>query len=210
MEEASAVMGLAPVQITANDGTILRTGKRVAIESRQLTVEARTLLEKSIRSGHVPFAPIQANVYRLHADRPLRFDPANPLSTDIEATIEFLQNHSGPVVVHSLPFLAWKLHEKRFYASQDAIDFMRVNVGVLERSSSSTGIPVDWTRANTILFLNGIWGRLCVPMPFKSRVQLLVETARFIKSRPGHVSPLIMMSLLANKVFYKRSYIALP
>lgn len=210
MRETNAVLGMAPVRIVNNDGALLRLGKRITVTEPSVITSSDRLLKMVIGCGHIPFAPIQANIYRIDVAHPLRFNPDHAMSADLEATLDFLRDNPGPVLVTAEPFLAWRLHSKRFYASQDATEFAEVNMSVVEQASASTGIRVNWGTANAILFLNAIYGRMCIPMPLTDRWRMFADMVNFIRKRPGGISVISLAKFVTNKLLWNKSYLALP
>lgn len=211
MKQSGAVLGMAPLSIATEDGSSSREGARISIHGGQALIGSHELLHKVVRTGRLPFAPLQANIYRLFADRPLRFDtdPAKALNTDIESTVAYLLDHSGKVALISKPFLVWKEHAERFFATQDPWFVMRETRASLRRVGEATGVPVNWTSANAISLLTSAY-ELSRKLPLPDRIAFVSRVFWQMKSEPGGVSIWKFLSFTLNKLLRNRSYLSLP
>ena len=211
MKQSGAVLGMAPLSIATEDGSSCREGARISIHGGQALIGSHDLLHKVVRTGRLPFAPLQANIYRLFADRPLRFDtaPSKALNTDIESTVAYLLDHSGKVALISKPFLVWKEHAERFFATQDPWFVMQETRASLRRVGEIAGVPVDWTSANAISLLTSAY-ELSRKLPFTERVGFVSRVFWKMKSEPGGVSVSKFLSFTFNKLLHNRSYLTLP
>jgi hypothetical protein len=209
MKTSNAVMGMGPVVITSEDGSVLRAGKRVSIRQPIQVVESQALLRRVLQVGHLPFAPIQANVYRLFDEEPLSFDDGNPLITDLQGTFRFLLSHHGPVAITSRPFFAWRRHSQRFFLSAKVMDSVIANTQLLEEFSAATRIQVNWRSANAILLLTGSHGPLFLPIPWRERISIFRDVVRYIGSRPGGIGWSDMASILYRKLVWRQSFVSM-
>jgi glycosyltransferase involved in cell wall biosynthesis len=212
MEENSAVLGMAPIRIVEEDGyPAPREGARVSIKGHSAIADAGSFLEYIVRVGRLPFAPIQANIYRLFPDHPLRFDPdpKYALNTDIEATIYWLRVHPGKIILVSRPFLVWKGHAGRFLSRQDPWFVMLETRASLRRVSELTGIQVDWASANAISLLMS-FRELSNGGTLKQRLRFVYRVARHLRSAPGGLGVTKVLQFTLDKLLRKQSYLRLP
>jgi hypothetical protein len=188
---------------------VLRRGKRVSIRSEIGIVDGQTLLKKVLQVGHLPFAPIQANVYRLFEENPLTFSPQNELTADLQGTMHFLSEHPGPVAITSRPFFAWRRHEKRFFLSAKVTDALMANTQVLEEFSAATQMQVNWRSANAVLLLSSSHGPLFLAIPWRQRISIVRDVFRYIGSRPGGIGWLELALMAYRKLVWRRSFVSI-
>jgi hypothetical protein len=211
MLRSGAVLGMAPLHIVEEGGQRQREGARISIPGHSALADTESLLQHIVRIGRLPFAPIQANVYRLFSNHPLRFDdrPNYALNTDIEATVSWLRRHRGTIALMAAPFLVWNGHSGRFLSAQDPWFVMLETRKSLQRISAATGVDVDWESANAISFLTSFRegqtvGRL------RQRLVFLYRVARYLRNAPGGLATRKFLQFTLNKLFRKQSYLSLP
>jgi hypothetical protein len=212
MEQNGAVLGMAPIRIVEEDGyPAPREGARVSIKGQSAIADAGTFLEYIVRVGRLPFAPIQANIYRLFPDHPLRFDPdpKYALNTDIEATIAWLRVHPGKIALVATPFLVWKGHAGRFLSRQDPWFVMLETRASLRRVSELTGIQVDWASANAISLLMSI-RELSSGGTLGQRLRFVYRVVRHLRFAPGGLAIGKVLQFTLDKLLRKQSYLRLP
>jgi glycosyltransferase involved in cell wall biosynthesis len=211
MQQSNAVLGMAPIRIVEEDGYPRpRDGARISIPGTSALTDAGSFLEYIIRVGRLPFAPIQANIYRLFAENPLCFDtdPKSALNTDIEATVAWLRHHPGKIALVSTPFLVWKGHSGRFLSRQDPWFVMLETRASLQRVSDMTSLSVDWESANAISLLMS-FRELSSGGNLRDRLRFLIRVVRYLRSAPGGLRIGQVLRFTYNKVLRKQSYLSL-
>ncbi len=208
MTRTDAVLGMAPLKIVRDQTA--RKGARISIPGDSVSIASNRLLEHVIRIGRLPFAPLQANIYRLFPERPLRFDSneASALNTDIEATITWLQQHPGDVVLVAAPYMTWSDHSDRFLNRQDPWFVLEETRRTLERVSRTTGFEVDWRSANAVSLLMAA-RELAPGAPILWRMKFLLRVARWLKSSGGGLDLRHLLRFTLNKVLRRQSYLSL-
>lgn len=210
MDQTRAVLGMAPLRIVEDKARTARTGARFSIRGPSASIHSERLLEHAVRIGRLPFAPIQANVYRLFCDRPLRFseDSRYALNTDIEATVSWLRNHPGEVALVSAPYLAWSRHPNRFLSRQEPWSVLLETRRSLERVSDATGITVNWKSANAVSLLTS--ARELMPgATLPQRFRFLCGVAKYLRSSPGGLDLREGLRFTLNKLIRRQSYLSL-
>jgi hypothetical protein len=210
MDANGSVLGMAALHIVRDDGSLLRKGARVTIRGTTAQVDSGRLLAHSINKGRLPFAPIQANVYRVVRQDPLRFssEPEDALNTDIEGTAQFLQDHPGPVSIEAHPYLLWRERSGRFFATQDPWTIFMKTRQTLKRLSASTGVPIDWASANAIAMLASL-RETPHSMPWRERLSFRSRALRFLLSDTSGLSAAKMTAFIARKLFLGHNYLDL-
>jgi hypothetical protein len=208
MKQSGAVLGMAPLLIAAESGSGCREGARISFPHDRALIDTLDLLEIVVRNGRLPFAPLQANIYRLFGENPLRFDtsPQSALNTDIESTVSYLMEHGGTIALISKPFLVWKEQSQRFLSRQDPWFVMLETRASLSRISAATGLPVDWAKANAISLLTSAH-ELSRRLSPGARVRLVWKVLRYLRRAPGGVSIREVLGFACNKVLRNRSYL---
>jgi hypothetical protein len=211
MQQNDAVLGMAGLRIVDESSARSRDGARISIPGPSAIVKSRSLLEHVIRIGRLPFAPIQANIYRLFKEKPLRFDehPERALNTDIESTIAWLQAHSGRIVLNSKPFLLWSDHSDRFLNKQDPWFILLETRQSLERASRCTGVEIDWESANAVSLLSSA-RELSPHVTWLKRAAFFCAVAMYLRSTPGGLAIRKFVEFSMNKLLRKQSYLSLP
>ncbi len=210
MDRTDAVLGMAPVRIVGENARFARDGARISIRGTSMSIHSERLLERVVRIGRLPFAPIQANIYRLFCERPLRFseDSRHALNTDIEATVSWLQKHPGEVALISAPYLAWSRHPNRFLSRQDPWSVLLETRSSLERVSAATGVKLNWKSANAVSLLTSA-RELMPDAPFAQRFRFFCRVARYLRSSPGGLDLREALRFTLNKLIRKQSYLSL-
>lgn len=210
MKQSGAVLGMAPLSIQAEDGQSSREGARISIPGKQALVDSHDLLHLIVKTGRLPFAPLQANIYRLFPDCPLRFDvdPKNSLNTDIESTVHYLLEHRGKVAIVSKPFLVWRESSQRFFALQDPWVVMQKTRASLRRVGETTGVGVDWRSANAVSLLTSAYELSRKLTPIR-RLAFVWKVFLYLKRVKGGVSLSRVFQFTLNKVLRRQSYLSL-
>jgi glycosyltransferase involved in cell wall biosynthesis len=211
MQESDAVLGMAGLRIMEEGTSRSRDGARISIPGSSAIVNSRSLLEHAIRIGRLPFAPLQANVYRIFTDEPLRFspDPKRALNTDIEATVGWLRDHPGRIALVSTPFLVWNDHSDRFFSKQDPWFVLLETRQSLRRASSLMGVDVDWKSANAVSLLSSAREISPRSTMFK-RLVFFFGVLFYLRSTPGGLAIRKFVQFTLNKLLRKQSYVSLP
>jgi len=209
MDGNGSVLGMAALRIVNEQDRLIRAGSRVTIRGTSAQVESCRLLTHSVGGGRLPFAPIQANVYRLFPDRPLRFSsrPEDGLNCDLEATVQFLQQHPGIVSIEADPYLLWRERRGRFFTSQDPWYVFIETRRTLERISASTGIPVDWKNANAVAMLAAI--RETSTLPYATRLDFQFRAFRYLLKDESGLSAPRMLAFIIRKLLRGQNYLDL-
>jgi hypothetical protein len=210
MDAHGSVLGMAALHIVSEDGSLLRRGGRVTIRGSAAHVDSGRLLSHSINKGRLPFAPIQANVYRLFRANPLRFssEPGDALNGDIEGTVRFLQDHPGPVSIEAQPYLLWKERSGRFFTAQDPWTVFMKTRETLERLSASTGVPIDWESANAVAMLASL-RETSHSIPWRERLLFRSRALRYLLNDTSGLSAAKMTAFVARKLFFGHNYLDL-
>jgi hypothetical protein len=210
MDESGSVFGMAPLRIVSENGRKSRDGARVSITGPISFTDSQVLLSKSIGIGRLPFAPLQANVYRLYRERPLQFETGagHELNADVEGTAAFLNHHPGPVTLAAEPFLLWREHSGRFFVKQDPWFVFADTRRCLRRLSASTGIQVDWKSANAIAMLAAL--REPSPaIPLHRRAAFAARVFRYLRQDAGGLSFRHIAGYISRKVLARQSYLSI-
>jgi glycosyltransferase involved in cell wall biosynthesis len=210
MDESSSVLGMASLRIVDEEGADIRAGARVSIKGLASNIVSSDMLRQSIHTGRLPFAPIQANVYRIFKDRPLRFDTSaeKSLNADIEATALFLQEHPGTITVFSKPFLIWRERRGRFFTSQDPWFVFEETRRSLQRLSDVLKVPVDWKSANAIAMLAAI-RETSQMIAWRKRTDFQLRVFRFLLAHEAGLSLVTMCRFVIKKLVSRESYLVL-
>jgi hypothetical protein len=204
MRHSTAAVALSAFEIRGRDNRLVRTARRFSLSARFVEVGGGEFLEAVIRTGVVPIAPLQADIFRVLPDGNLRFDPAAPGGTDIEATVDLLCRTGRGVLLSAAPFMAWRQHPGRFFMNHDLMAFAGEWTAQLRRLSIRTGKPVDWPLANALLVLNtALSAWMFVPLrrwPREGRGLL-----RQLRERGGGVSAAALLRYAAEQILFGRS-----
>lgn len=204
MGDSTAAVALSAFEIRGRDNRLLRTARRFSLSAPFVEVVGGEFLEAVVRTGVVPIAPLQADVFRVLPEGNLRFDPAAPGGTDIEATVDLLCRTGRRVLLSAAPFMAWRQHPGRFFLNHDLMAFAGEWTAQLRRLSIRTGKPVDWPLANALLVLNtALSAWMFVPprrWPREGRGLL-----RQLRERGGGVSATALLRYAAEQILFRRS-----
>ncbi len=204
LRDSWAAVALSAFEIRDPDNRLVRTARRFSIPGRFTEVGGGEFLEAVIRTGVVPIAPLQANVFRVLPEGNLRFDPAAPGGTDIEATVDLLCRTGRPVLLSALPFTAWRQHPGRFFLNHGLMACAGEWTAQLRRLSVWTGNPVDWPLANALLVLNTA---LCAWMftPPRRWLREGLELLGLLRRRGGGVSGGALLRYAIEQLLFRRS-----
>jgi glycosyltransferase involved in cell wall biosynthesis len=184
VRDTHADIGLSPFVICDNNGHSKRSSQRFYITGSEAAVtNPRRFLSTLLESGLFPLGPLQANIYRVSPEHILRFDADLPTRTDVDATLDFINESHGAVVLVSKPFFQWREHEGRFHMSMGAGQTIRDYMDTFHAACARTGIPVNYSRAKTRVMLNS--ARLIVnDAPFPKWAGLLRDLFRHSRRSP--------------------------
>jgi len=210
MDASHSVLGMAPLRIPNEGGGLVRNGARISITGRIAYTDSTRLLNDSIGTGRLPFAPVQANIYRLFEDRPLRFDTdeRNELNADLEGTAAYLKNHPGPVTLMSEPYLIWRERGGRFFATQNPWVVFTETRKSLQHLSGSLGIPVDWRSANAIAMLAAL-REPSQAIPLLQRLAFASRVFQYLRRDEAGLSLLRMAGFVWRKLRSGQSYLVI-
>jgi len=210
MERSGAALGITPIIIVEGHEPDPRNGflaPRVTIGGRDRLLDCTTFLGEAVRIGYIPLSPLQANVYRLQPGRKLWFDPATPMTADIDGSVAFLDAQPGTVVILAAPYLSWRAHSKRYVMSKPILEGMKDNSESVARVSAGTGIAVDWGVANALQVLGGVF-RARRFKTWRQRMQCVGDVCRFIAFKRGRVSIVALAKYGVRKVILRREYVS--
>lgn len=153
MGSASADLGLAPYVMVDEAGRVRRRSARVSIHGESRVIPVDQFLRALLDRGALPVTPLQANIYRLRGDGLPRFDENRPLTTDMDATLEYLASGTGPVAITAEPFCAWLMRPGRVFCTSGLEAFMADHFRQLRHAEKVSGFPVNWSHAKAAFFL---------------------------------------------------------
>lgn len=210
MDNAGSILGMAAMRIVAQDGEHVRAGARVSITGAASNVASRALIAQAVETGRLPFAPIQANVYRIYNECPLVFDTAesNSLNADIEGTAVFIQQHPGTITIVSSPYLIWRDRPGRYFTAQDPWFVFIETRRTLQRLSDITGLPVNWRSANSVGMLAAL-RETSRSIPWRRRLAFQCRVFRYLMSHSAGLSLITTLRFLAKKVWSRQSYLVI-
>lgn len=164
------------------------------------------VLDDLLSRAHLPFAPIQKNVYDLAVvrSRHLRFDPNLPVATD--QVFSFLVAlYSSTVISSTLPHFIWHATEHRFHASISVAQMIQADATVIDLLADYLPRQPNWARAHAHLLLRILQNRTVVRQPFTFEGEL--DAARFVVRRSRSALPLVIGWLLVDvfRAFYRRA-----
>ena len=152
MTECRASLALARYHIVDESGKHLRVGRNF-IRGASRVVPAQDFVRSTLREAALCYGPLQANVYRLDGPSRLRFDPDDPTHTDQRATLAFLGEETGTLLLWGRPFAAWKVHPGRFHMGMDVRRRLEDDLAMIREIAAARGIELDDRRLNVNLFL---------------------------------------------------------
>jgi hypothetical protein len=181
-------LGLAPYVTVDDHGRILRYSARISFAGASRVLPAQHLLEAMMHRGHLPITPLQANIYRVREDGLPHFDVDRPLTTDLDATIEYLVSRPAPVALIAKPFCAWLARKGRVFCSSGLEAFMADHFRQLRHAQELSNCPVDWTRAKSV-FLLGFFRNGLTFGGWQQMPNLLRSAFAHAAAEPGQISP---------------------
>jgi hypothetical protein len=203
MCSSGAQLGLAPYVTVSEQGKMLRRSNRVSFAGSGKLIESRELLRAMMRRGHLPITPLQANIYRLGPDKFPQFAEDRPLTTDMDATVEYLARRGGMVALTSRPFCAWLARKGRVFCTSGLESFMADHFRQLQYAESLSSCPVNWSKAKSVFLLgclmNGITFTGWRSLPRVARSALLHASRAPGTINPVDVSALVLRRLVAGK-----------
>lgn len=192
MAEAGASLALARYLLIDEAGKRLRVGRNFIRWERRV-VPARDFVRTTLREAAMCYGPLQANVYRLDGARRLRFDESDPTHTDQRATLAFLGDEPGPLLLWGRPFAGWKVHPGRFHMAMDVRKRLEDDLVMIRALAADRGITLDDRRLNVNLFL--LTAREWAGRP--NGWAKIGEAARLFRASPGGLHA----GLAATQVF---------
>jgi len=208
MRRSGACLGLAPYQMVREDGSLLCHSPRISIGGEEAVAGSEDLFDRMLRRGHLPLTPLQANIYRLEPERRLEFDPEEPLTTDMYATIDFLAAAPGTVAVTRTPFCRWLARPERVFCRSGLVAFLRDHFRQLEHAARRTGRRLDYSRARSVFLIS--YARAALQFGSAGGVvPLLGEVFREAGRHPGWWNPADIVLLAARKWLHGRSVLHL-
>jgi hypothetical protein len=208
MRESGADLGLAPYLIVDEEGRLRRYSARVSLDGDSKLVGAGEFLNAALQSGSLPITPLQANIYRLRPENLLRFDENRPLTTDMDATVEFLASAAGPVAVTTEPFCAWLARKGRVFCTAGLESFMADHFRQLEHAETVTGRRVNWTRAKSVFLLGYLHNALTFT-GWRAAPTVLRSALAHAAQVPGTVNLFDMAALALRKFALGKSVVHL-
>lgn len=208
MIESGADLGLAPYLIVDERGRVLRWSPRVSIEGEAKTIGAQEFLGALMDFGSLPITPLQANIYRLRGDGLPRFDDSRPLTTDMDATVEYLATAQGPVAVTRGAFCAWLARGGRVFCSSGLDSFMADHFRQLQFAEQLSGKPVNWTRAKSVFLISYLRNALTFT-GWRSAPRVLRRALEHAASAPGAVNPIDIAALVVQRFALGKSLVHL-
>lgn len=204
MRSSGAELGLAPYVTVSEQGKTLRRSNRISFAGSGKTIESRDLLRLMMRRGHLPITPLQANVYRLSDDRLPEFSEDRPLTTDMDATVEYLARRGGRVVLTSRPFCAWLARKGRMFCTSGLEVFMTDHFRQLRHAESLSGCPVNWSRAKSIFLLGYLMNGVTFT-GWRSLPRVTRSALAHASSVPGTINPMDMSALILRRLLVRKS-----
>ncbi len=208
MVESGADLGLAPYLIVDERGRVLRWSPRVSIEGEAKVASAGDFLGALMAFGSLPITPLQANIYRLRGDGLPKFDESRPLTTDMDATVEYLAKADGPVAVTNAPFCAWLTRGGRVFCSSGLEAFMADHFRQLEFAQQISGRRVNWTRAKSVFLISYLRNALTFT-GWRSAPAVMRRALQHADAVPGRVNPLDIAALIVQRLALRRSLVHL-
>jgi glycosyltransferase involved in cell wall biosynthesis len=170
----------------------------------EILIPGQSLVQFLMERGLTPVCPLQSNVYRLRSDRRLRFDPDEPSLTDIVGTILFLSQATGPALVTSKAFLAWRLHSARYFRSKDALEFPLDMFKILRIAEERTGLHANWSHAKSVFWIGALL-TIKTYEPWYRWPRLIARSIRDSRQQPGSIDLPYILGMIWRKVFWNKS-----
>ncbi len=186
VRNADATVAFAPFVVAGSNG-VKRPSQRFHVNGAAAVCSSREFVSTLLASGLFPLGPLQANIYRIDAGRPV-FDPAEPTRTDVDSTLRFIIDSGGPVVVGGEPFVEWQDRPDRFHASMGTARTVQDYMATFQLACSSTDRPVNYSLAKARILLNSL--RLMISdAPLLQWPSVIAAIARSAFSAPHPVRP---------------------
>jgi hypothetical protein len=204
MHEHNADLGLAAFRIVDEQGAVLRESARISFDGDTKVIAARDFAAAMLARGHMPVTPLQANFYRLREDRLPLFAEAQPLTTDMDATVQYLAASKGPVVIAREAVCAWLSRKGRVFCTSGLEPFIADHFRQLRHAQNVTGARVDWTKAKSVFFV-GFLRSAWTFLGWRGLPSTFVSVRRHMSAEPGTLDPFDMTSLVLRHVLFRRS-----
>jgi hypothetical protein len=147
-------------------------------------------------------------MYRLRGDGLPKFDDSRPLTTDMDATLEYLATAQGPVAVTKAPFCAWLARGGRVFCSSGLDSFMADHFRQLQLAQQLSGKRLNWTRAKSVFLLSYLRNALTFT-GWRSAPAVVRRALQHAAAVPGRVNPLDIASLLVQRFALGKSLVHL-
>ena len=197
-------LGLASYLIVNEEGVVCRRSARISFRGRDLVLPAAVLLQAMMDRGSMPVTPLQANIYRLRNDHLPLFDENRPLTTDMDATLEYLSRGCGSIALIAEPFCAWLSRKGRTFCTSGFEPFMADHFRQLRYAEEISGVPVNWTRAKSIFVMSYVQNAVTFG-GWRSVPGMVSSILRHAGAQPGSLDPIDFVGLIARKIAGGRS-----
>lgn len=157
MEHAGADFGMAYYDILDQSGEFVRSARRMIWKAAPAGMNPSDLIRCTVARGSFLLGQVQANLYRLDAANPLRFDPSRPTTADHLASTLFAFRSGKPVVYLDEPVFGWRLRGGRFHSTLDPVKVHEEAISTLKEVEAQTGIPTDWPKFHATEILRAFY-----------------------------------------------------
>lgn len=204
MRTSGSDLGLAQYLTIDESGRILRNSARISFTGATSVLPAQALLHAMMRRGHLPITPLQANIYRLRADNRPEFDERRPLTTDLDATLEYVAHGSGSIALIAQPLCAWLARKGRVFCTSGLESFMADHFRQLRYAETLSGCPVDWSKAKSVFLLGNARSGVTFG-GWRSLPGVLRSALSYASCEPGVINPIDMATLVIRHLATGRS-----
>ena len=204
MQSNGADLGLAPYLIVNEEGAVCRRSARISFRGDSCVLPATALLKAMMDRGSMPVTPLQANIYRLRNDSLPLFDENRPLTTDMDATLEYLSTGCSSVALIPEPFCAWLSRKGRTFCTSGFEPFMADHFRQLRYAEEISGVPVNWTRAKSTFVMSYLQNAVTFG-GWRSVPAMASSILHHVSAQPGFLNPIDFVGLVARKIAGGRS-----
>ena len=204
MGTSGSDLGLAPYLTVDENGRTLRRSARISFPGTCKVLSSEELFAAMMRRGHLPITPLQANIYCLRSDGLPRFDERRPLTTDMDATVEYLARRAASISLTARPFCAWLARKGRVFCYSGLESFMADHFRQLRHAEELSDCPLDWTRAKSVFLLGYL--RNCLTFGgWRQMPHLLRSALAQAGCEPGTIDPVDLAGLAIRRLAMGRS-----
>jgi hypothetical protein len=204
MQSHGADLGLAPYLIVNEEGEVCRRSARISFPGKSCVLPATALLQAMMDRGSMPVTPLQANIYRLRNDNLPLFDEGRPLTTDMDATLEYLARGCRSIALIAEPFCAWLSRKGRTFCTSGFEPFMADHFRQLRYAEEISGMPVNWTRAKSTFVMSYLQNAVTFG-GWRSVPAMASSIFYHASAQPGFLDPIDLVGLIAGKIAGGRS-----